>query len=288
MIPSMKHALSGSLIFPLLLLAGCAGGNGDDTQDTDTDTDTGSTEAFETERILLHEMFTGSNCGPCLDADEKLLAVLADNPGEYNLISYQIGSDPYITYEGVQRRMYYLPPCTGSYSIPYLHVDGVNELHPHTAHDEEGYLQSDFDSFQGPTHMRLEVSRTVEGQTVDIEGSYVAGGEYPSEDLRLFIAIMEKTTYNNVGSNGQTEFHHVMKKMIPDQGGQPIAPIALGETVAFEASYTFNGEYKPDTGLSNPLDHATAHTVEEFDDLEVLVWIQDFETRQVYQSAVSD
>ena len=49
-------------------------------------------EETETERILLHEMFTGSNCGPCQPADEKLLAVLHDNPGEYHLISYQICS----------------------------------------------------------------------------------------------------------------------------------------------------------------------------------------------------
>ena len=54
--------------------------------------------------------------------------------------------------------------------------------------------------------------------------------------------------------------------------------------------YTFQGEYDPDTGLprrENPkhyVDHRRAHTVEEFDDLEVVVWVQDQATKEVYQS----
>jgi len=245
------------------------------------------TETWE-ERILLHEMFTGSNCGPCQPADEKLLAVLHDNPGEYHLISYQIGSDPYLTSEGVQRRMGYLPDDASSYAIPYLHVDGVNELHPHLVNDEEGYLQADFDSFQALTPLSMEVSATVTGQTVEIEGSYTGLDEVASEDLRLHIAILEKVTYNNVGSNGQTEFHHVMKKMVPDLDGDAVDPIAKGDITEFEASYTFQGEYDPSTGIQNPLNHALAHTVEEFEDLEVLAWIQDSVTWQVYQSAASE
>ena len=36
--------------------------------------------------------------------------------------------------------------------------------------------------------------------------------DFNSSDLKLFVAIIEYATYNNTGSNGETEFLHVMKK----------------------------------------------------------------------------
>ncbi|MEE2751500.1 MAG: hypothetical protein VX519_08710 [Myxococcota bacterium] len=244
---------------------------------------------IEIVRLPLHELFTGSNCGPCLEADEKLLAVLYDNPGEYTLVSHQIGSDPYITGEGVARRMYYLPEDAGSYSIPYLHVDGVNELHPHLANEEAGYLQEEFDLFASqPSSMGLEVSHTLSGQTLSISTTLQATGDYPSEDLRLRVAIVEKLTTLNVGSNGQTEFHQVMKKMVPDEHGTAIPPLVKGDELSFDFSYTFQGEYDPETGIHSQVDHEQAHTVEEFEDLAVVVFVQDDATWRVHQSAESD
>ena len=241
-----------------------------------------------TERILLHEMFTGSTCGPCYGADEILVGVLADNPGEYTLVSYQIGSDPYISDEGVARRMYYLPG-ESSYAIPMLHVDGVHALHPTQHNDDAGYQQIDFDAFQAtPAFIQLAVQHTVSDQTVDFEVELMPLAELDSTELVLHAAIIEGVTTGNIGSNGQTEFHHVMKKMVPDEDGTPLAPLRRGEPVSLSLSYTFQGDYSSETGYGDPVQHAREHTVEEFEDLSVVVWVQDDESWQVHQSAWSD
>ncbi len=280
--PSRLPIALSSAAVALVFLAGCAAQEAEEIEPTEP-------PQVETTRFPLHELFTGSNCGPCLEADEKLLSVLEENPGEYTLISYQIGSDPYITSEGVARRMYYLPDDASSYAIPYLHVDGVNELHPHLANEEAGYLQEEFDLFQSePCFMTLDVSHTVAGQTVSISTSIEALDDFPSEDLLLRVAIVEHLTTGNIGSNGQTEFHQVMKKMVPDEHGTPLPPMAAGDTLKFDFSYTFQGEYDPETGIHSQVNHTLAHTVEEFEDLAVVVFVQDNTSKQVHQSAESE
>ena len=42
-----------------------------------------------------------------------------------------------------------------------------------------------------------------------------------------------------------------------------------------------------ETGFSDPVDHDVEHTVEEFEDLSVMVWIQEVDSWQIHQSAWS-
>ena len=259
---------------------------------------------FTAQRMVLHEVFSASNCGPCFEAEENLNRVWEAYPDQYTVVDYQVGSDRYITQEALSRRMYYLPEdAGGSYSIPYVHADGVNGFHPNLWHAENGedadhYNEQDFLTFASvPTHLRIDVDHVVEGQTVTIDWSITAGGDYPSEDLVVHVAISEKTTTRNVGSNGLTEFHHVMKKMVPNRLGSPLGALVVGDVIEDTYTYTFQGDYDPNAGYPNPnapieerkhlIDHATAHTVEEFDDLEVVVWVQDKVTKEVHQSAWS-
>ncbi len=116
------------------------------------------------------------------------------------------------------------------------------------------------------------------------EVTLLPGADYESEELVLHTAIIENTTYDNVGTNGQTEFHHVMKKMLPDANGLAIEPLERGEAVTFEQSWTFQGDYDDTTGISNMVDHDSAHTVEEFEDLSVIAFVQDTESLQIHQS----
>ena len=101
----------------------------------------------------------------------------------------------------------------------------------------------------------------------------------------LQAAILENTTHNNIGINEQTEFHHVMKKMVPNHNGTPLEPMAAGDVVILNLSYTFNGDYNDSTSRDNQVNHAIEHTVEQFDDLSVVVFVQDNETQMVHQSA---
>lgn len=238
-----------------------------------------------TERRVIHEVFTGSNCGPCLGADAILDEVFQTTNRQYSVIKYQVGSDPYMTTEGVRRRMYYLPG-EASYAIPYVHADGIYAFHPAEINDEQGYDKETLKGFADiEAPLMLGVSHTITGQTVDFSIDWTILDDLSSEYLVVHAAIIENKTTGNVGSNGQTEFHQVMKKMVPDEEGTAIGSQRRGDEGSLELSYTFNGDYNPDTSYSDLVDHAAEHTVEEFEDLEVIVWVQDSLTWDVHQSA---
>jgi len=279
-----------------LMLLACAGtdeagdpgglpGLGSDTSGSEVDVPPTSGEPVP--RVVLHEAFSGSNCGPCAPAAENLSAALADKSGMYAMLKYQIGSDPYISPEAVSRRMFYLPGAD-TYSIPWVVADGVHEFHPNEMDHGGAYLAEDFDTLAAhQAFLQVDVEMEVTDQTVDITVDLYPTIDITGEDLRLFIAIKEITTQNNVGSNGQTEFHDVLKKFVPDNNGTPINTLVAGEQSTHTAQYVFQGEYDAETGISNPVDHSTAHTVEGFDDLAVVVWVQDLSTWEVFNAGMA-
>jgi len=240
----------------------------------------------EVERSVLFEIFSGSNCGPCLEADERISGIFLSNPDRYVALHYQIGSDPYVSGEGVARRMYYLPGAD-TYSIPWVQADGAVGFHPNGEGEQEPFSQELFDELAAiPATVDIQATYQVSGQSVDVELSVLPLQDY-DEELALRVAILERTTFLNVGSNGQTEFHDVMKKMVPDEDGTPVESLVRGELQSFELSWTFQGDYAENTGMQNPVDHDVEHTVEDFDDLAVVVWLQDDESWEVLHAAAA-
>ena len=235
-------------------------------------------------RIVLHEAFSGSNCGPCAPAADNIATALADKEGDYAMLKFQIGSDPYITREAVRRRMFYLPG-EENYGIPWVVADGIHEFHPNDMDHGGVYTPEDFDALAVlPTYLKVDVSMTLTGQTVDIKVKLSPTVDIAGEDLRLMVAIKELTTFNNVGSNGQAEFHHVLKKFVPDESGTALDTLIAGETTTHNLQFVFQGDYDEDAGYDSPVDHATAHTVEEFSDLAVVAWVQDLDSWEVFNA----
>jgi hypothetical protein len=110
---------------------------------------------------------------------------------------------------------------------------------------------------------------------------------FPSNGAVLYTVIAEKTTSMNVQTNGETEFFHVMKKMLPDENGTPLNSIALGSWDSVTVTYTFNGNYRlPINGLTaNIINNATENSVEEFSDLTMMGWLQESNgSKQVLQA----
>lgn len=261
-------------------------------------------------RKVLHEYFSGSNCGPCAPAGDSVMNVLHQNENNYTIVKYPLGSDPYYTAEGVNRISYY--QGGGSYSIPYMSVDG-NSFKPNDVNGDgiygphpvgctycntqgipgngcpnwsgDNYAQPDFDQYYtAPSYLELDVSQSVSGQTVDIDVGIIAHDSLLGVLNKLHVIIMENTTYNNIGTNGQTEFHYVMKKFVPNQSGTTIGDINDGDSLQYTLSYTFNGVYNDTTQYGDPVDHSIEHTIEEFSDLSVVAFVQNHVTKEVYQS----
>ena len=232
-------------------------------------------------RKPLIEVFSSSTCAPCAPANTTFKTLMDAQPaGDYNYIKYQMSwpgtGDPYYTAEAGSKRTLY-----GVNSVPNAQIDGGWNGHA-------GQItQATLNTFKGkPAFVNLSGFYTVDAATQKVDMQIdMTPLVSTSKSLSLQVAIYEKSTTQNVKSNGETVFYTVMKKMVPDANGTVLNGLAANVAQSKTLSYTFNGAYTLPANASAPVNHATAHTVEDFTDLGVMVWIQDMATKEIYQSA---
>jgi thiol-disulfide isomerase/thioredoxin len=255
--------------------------NGNADGNTANDKLSSKTTAIQTlvPRKPLYEVFTSSTCPPCKPGNEKLDQVFAQYPDKWTCVKYQYyfpgTGDPYTTTEGIARGTFY----GGINSVPRLEVDGGWNGNP------GGYTNAIFDQFySAPCFVTIKADANISGQKVTVTGNVTSNATI-SGTVKLYIAVVEKKSTKNVKSNGETEFHYVMKKMIPDANGVTVTPVK-GTPIPINQTYTFPGNYRlPANGqTANLINLATEHIVEEFTDLTVVVWLQSSATKEVFQS----
>lgn len=231
------------------------------------------------QRMPLYETFTSSTCPPCAPGNANFHSQLAGKDGEYVSIKYQQNfpgaGDPYGTDEAVNRRNFY-----GITGIPALVIDGQFETNSNSftvgLHEAARAIPSFVD-------IKVEYEVDEANQRVDFEVEATALKDYGQVDL--YVAILEAQTFNNVATNGETEFEQVMKKMVPSENGQSTT-LSTTQSIQVTDAYTFQGSYRQPANYAGRINHATEHSVEEFDDLYVVAWVQDPNTDEVYQAAV--
>jgi hypothetical protein len=239
-------------------------------------------------RVTLNEVFTSSTCGPCVGGNQNLENIFGVDPSagsnasKWTMVKYQAdfpgSGDPYFTAEGGIRRSYY-----SANSVPRLEIDGQWDDNP------GGLVQADFDGYNAaPAFLNIDATYSVSGQTVNVDVTFdpiASTSTLSSSNLVYHVAILEHETDQNTGTNGETYFNFVMKKMVPDANGSAIGPFTVNTKVTESVSYTFNGSYRLPNNAGDEINHATEHSVEEFDDLQVVVWVQNNDDKKVAQSA---
>jgi hypothetical protein len=110
------------------------------------------------------------------------------------------------------------------------------------------------------------------------------------ENFHLFAAVVEKKTTKNRKTNGESEFHFVMKKFLTDAQGNSVENLEVGVPQLFQFSYTFNGNYRlpSNANAANIIKPDREHSVENFENLMVVYWIQNVQTKEVYQAGKAD
>ena len=206
------------------------------------------------ERIPMIEHFTSSTCGPCVSVNTQMLTFTNNNPGRYTYTKYQMNwpgnGDPYYTEEGGVRRNYY-----SVNAVPYVFLDSeYNTPVSQTVFDQHAAKPAFFD---------VTGSFSVEGNNINV---IIDVMPYVDANARLYVTVNEKMTTGNVGGNGETSFRHVMMKMLPN---------AQGTTLDFVASELQHIEFTQDMSSTH---------VEEMSDLEVAIFIQNYGTKEVYNS----
>lgn len=233
-------------------------------------------------RKPLHEVFTSSTCPPCKPGNIQLESVLDQYPDKWTCVKYQYNfpgtGDPYYTSECAARGAFY----GGINSVPRLEVDGAWNNNP------GAYINSIFDQFYAaPCFVDITANATINGQTVSVTGTATPYANI-SGNIKLFVAVVEKVTTKNVKTNGETEFHFVMKKMLPNANGTTVSPVTKNTPININQNFTFPGSYKLPPNANSPINLLTEHSVEEFSDLTVVCWLQNVDTKEVYQSAFAN
>ncbi len=208
------------------------------------------------------EHFTASTCPPCASFNPVFNALLADYPGQYTLIRYQMywpgTGDPYYFAESKKRRDYY--SITG---VPGLTKNGQKQL-PYAQFFSKAIMDS---LLNIKTGVALSINGTISNDkivtanvTMTPEIAYAAG-------LKLLIVVMEETTTQNAATNGEKSFEFVTMGFLPDATGITLGALTPGTPVT----------------VSHSIDMKTTH-METSNDLIVAAFIQNETDKQVLQS----
>lgn len=232
----------------------------------------GSVTAQTTERLPLIEGFSSNTCPPCYSWNVAYSPILANNmpndeaaPG-VAVLKFQMdwpspGNDPSNNDEADTRRGFY--SVTG---IPDWRIDG----------DNNDGTQSQIDNYQGmPAELEIEAAYSVTGNTVTVDVAFT-----PLVDLgggsRLYIALANKEYTYTGGTNGETEFHHVFRKMLPQDAGASLGFLTAGVEQTFQESYTWT------TGTPTQSDNVFWD-----DQIEIVVWVQKSNSKEVFNAAIA-
>ena len=250
--PTFLEAENYLLTVNLLKINGAT----DDDPENNVLSKTVSVNISLTERIPMIEHFSSSTCGPCVNVNNLMLQFTQNNPGKFTYTKYPEyfpgSGDPYYYSEVGVRDNYYDVPW-----VPYVLLDGV---------PQDGALtQEAFDAeLEKQALAEIRGAFNVEGNRIMVTADLMTYAKL--ENVIAYVTVNEKTTTGNVGTNGETSFHHILMKMLPN---------ASGNTLTINA-----GEYEH---LDFDVDLSSTN-VEEMSDLEVAVWLQKYSTKEIYNS----
>ncbi len=237
------------------------------------------TAEAQVKHVPLIEEWTQASCGPCASQNPAFNALLAQNSGAVVAIKYQTsfpGYDPMNLDnpgEVSTRRLYY-----GVNGVPTTIMDGT--FWP-TGRAYKGapynLQQSNINTFTSKTSpISVTVSHDIDSAFKTLDVSVILKNEtrssFTSGAKHLFVAIVEKTISwpFSPGSNGETEFYSVMRKMLPDANGTRIKTMSAGKSE--EYSFTVDiPSYIHDVG-----------------ELAIVAWVQDVNSMKIVQAGESD
>lgn len=255
--------------------------------------------AFETyeraaQRMVLHEGFTAATCSPCKSGNANLKSIMDANTN-WVCIKYQMSwpgnGDPYYTTEGYYRRAYYEIS-----SVPWLRVDGT-VYSGNSGSYSASVLRN---QAQKPSFVEMSGGLNYDGSKKFTAEIVINPLKDISGDIRLFAALVEVKTVRNIAdeylnqygmatfsANWDTVFHHVMKKFLTPANSGTAITLRENTPQTIQLEYEFQGDYRLPVNAKDPINHASEHSVENFNNIYMVYWLQDYKTKEVFQAGRS-
>ena len=219
----------------------------------------------ERQRIPMIEHFSSSTCAPCVLINTLMHNLTEKNPDKYTYTKYVVNfpgtGDPYYTAESGVRKDYY-----EAHTAPRVYLDSEFQVKNQTFQPVTQTALTN--RYEVPAFAEIRGAFNIdENDVIHVIADVISYVNL--ENVRTFISVNEKTTTENhveYGGTGETEWHHVMMKMLPNAEGN-ITTLKAGESKRFEFYYPMDSTF-----------------MEEADDLEVAVWIQNYDTKEIFNS----
>ncbi len=222
----------------------------------------------QTRRIVLLEEATNASCLPCAINNPKLQAFVSSNFGGVISVRYHAwwpGSDP----------MYSLNPVDNQNRIQYYGINGV----PNYVIDGElkgvpGDPMAMVNQMNArlaiPAPVKINVEANIQTDSIHTQVTIIGLTPVTQTNLHLRVAIIERMVHyaSPPGSNGETNFGDVMRKMVPDGNGTAISAINPGDTLSYSFAVEVNSAWN-------------------WQDLAVVAWLQSDATKEVIQAGIN-
>lgn len=233
----------------------------------------------ENKRIPLIESFTSSTSPTSMTSNSNIETIVSNNLGDVTSLKYQMNSpgtgDPYFTSESLNRYQNYSVQAVNS-----VLIDGKMQMYSQQLNQD-----SINERLENVAFVEIGATFWVAGKTAYITADVNPLETFQGQNYVLHAALFENTTSQNSKTSGETEFYHVMKKMVPNANGTFLGGLNKASSITQNLSFQFQGNYRLPANANSQINHSTEHSVEQFSDLGVVVWVQDNDTKEVLQSA---
>ena len=228
----------------------------------------------QSQRLVLMEEFTQASCPPCAAYNPAFNVILNANSAKIVSIKYQVnwpGYDPMNVHnasEVATRVSYYA--VTG---VPDGVMDGgsgTSTWHANPASFSATYVNNRY-SIASPFNVNLTHYFSPNYDSIFVHADVIASQAF-SQTSVLRIAVIERDIIfcSPPGTNGETHFEGVMKKMLPNATGTTLpATWTNGQTASFDFAWKLANVYDKNT-------------------LAVVGFVQNTLTKEVHQTAYSD
>src|SRR3989338_59946 len=224
---------------------------------------------YSQQRLVLAESFSQASCGPCAAQNPALTTLLNANTTKIVSVKYKVswpGYDPMYNHNPTEidtRVDYY-----GISGVPDRVMDGTN------MDVTQGAIDSRY-AVTSPVSMTITHNIDPGFATADITVTITAPAIWNPTNTVLQLAMVEKDIIfaSAPGSNGETEFHNVMRKMLPGTSGSAVVASNFASAGGSQ-TFTFT-------------DVAIPSYIYDLGELSFVAWVQNNTTKEVYQAGVS-
>jgi hypothetical protein len=182
---------------------------------------------FAGDRLMIIEFFTSSTCGPCAQNNPTLTAFMSSHDPEIiTSIGYHMswpppGNDPmylFNTGDNDGRRSYY-----GINSIPEGRFDGSTPLYSPYSNSTFQYYYDQRINMLSPVSIILTDSAFAT-DSVKVKATVICETMLTSPVV-VYVAVVENHIHytSPPGTNGETDFYTVMRKMLPSSSGTQLS-----------------------------------------------------------------